>query len=377
MGVIFYYLSEWAYDKNEEYAEDSFINYFDGQDDQHIMATLLYFTMTTLAKIGYGDFFPKSDAEKIYTVIILMISIVFFSYVLDQFMDLMAIKTSKESITNGHIIGERFAMQAWLKQVSRYRDSKPLPQKFYKSLMDNLQHYLEKDRNNMIMEGAEFLHKLPQSLKRSVLVGYIYDDVFSDFRKFFRPYLYADSDLLENLSYNIKHRFIQGQSQQSKDLVLSAQERSILYKEGDEVQEIFFINKGEIGVGYTYFMNNVIGQRKTHMCLILGMYDFVGDHAVLFDLKSQHYYEAKTDVVAFALDKTPLLYSIHKTNKLHILLEFKERSKLRHERLSDAIRLHKEEHIRQVNNDHNYYHLNLINFKLSKIDSSEHTIHLN
>lgn len=43
----------------------------------------MYFTMTTLAKIGYGDFYPKSDYEKFYTIIILMISIVFFSYILD------------------------------------------------------------------------------------------------------------------------------------------------------------------------------------------------------------------------------------------------------------------------------------------------------
>ena len=42
--------------------------------------------MTTLAKIGYGDFFPYSNAERVYTVIILMISMIFFSYVLDRFI---------------------------------------------------------------------------------------------------------------------------------------------------------------------------------------------------------------------------------------------------------------------------------------------------
>lgn len=78
--------------------------------------------------------------------------------------------------------------------------------------MEQLQNYLEFDRNNMIIEGKEFLNTLPKSLKSSVLVGYIYDDVFSDFRKFFRPDLYENTDLLENLSYNIKHRYITGSS---------------------------------------------------------------------------------------------------------------------------------------------------------------------
>ena len=62
----------------------------------------------------------------------------------------------------------------------------------------------------MIIEGAEFLENLPKTLKQSVLVGYIYDDIFSDFRKFFRPDVYESTDLLVNLSYNIKHRFISG-----------------------------------------------------------------------------------------------------------------------------------------------------------------------
>lgn len=39
---------------------------------------------------------------------------------------------------------------------------------------------------------------------------------------------------------------------------MQAAERSAIYKEGDEVQEMFFIMRGQVGVGYTYFMNNAI-----------------------------------------------------------------------------------------------------------------------
>jgi hypothetical protein len=50
------------------------------------MAVLLYFSMTTVAKIGYGDMTPQSNVEKLCTVVILLISMIFFSYVLDQFI---------------------------------------------------------------------------------------------------------------------------------------------------------------------------------------------------------------------------------------------------------------------------------------------------
>lgn len=55
--------------------------------------------MTTLAKIGYGDFFPLSDAEKLFTLAILLFSIVFFSFLLDRFIDILQNSPSAESTT--------------------------------------------------------------------------------------------------------------------------------------------------------------------------------------------------------------------------------------------------------------------------------------
>jgi len=62
------------------------------------------------------------------------------------------------------------------------------------------------------------------------------------------------------------------------------------------VQEMFFICQGEVGIGYTYFMNNAINQRRTHITHVYGCKDFIGEHCILFNLKSQFYYEARTNV---------------------------------------------------------------------------------
>jgi len=55
--------------------------------------------MTTLAKIGYGDYYPLSDAEKIFTIAVLLFSIVFFSFLLDRFIDILQNSPSAESTT--------------------------------------------------------------------------------------------------------------------------------------------------------------------------------------------------------------------------------------------------------------------------------------
>lgn len=170
----------------------------------------MYFSMTTLAKIGYGDYLPISDDEMLYTLCILFISIIFFSYVLDQFMVLMAIDPSKENIRTGHIAMKRFEMYFWLMRLSRFRDNKQIPKEFTNKLLDLLNHFFMKDRISVIYEGDQFLAILPNQLKKSILVGYIYDDVFSDFRKFFRPDLYLHTDLLEGFARCLKTRYIYG-----------------------------------------------------------------------------------------------------------------------------------------------------------------------
>jgi hypothetical protein len=76
---------------------------------------LLYFSMTTVAKIGYGDYYPQSDIEKFMTVVILFISMVFFSYVLEQFINILQKDPSPSAVIQViDVIGERLALQSWL-----------------------------------------------------------------------------------------------------------------------------------------------------------------------------------------------------------------------------------------------------------------------
>ena len=129
-------------------------------------------------------------------------------------MQLMAINPSKEHIRTGHIQLERYKMLFWLMRLTRFREGKPIPKEFKDKLLQHLNHFLLKDRIHMIEEGDLFLNILPRPLKKAILIGYIYDDVFSDFRKFFRPQDYMNTSLLESLAYRLKTRFIHGSKQE-------------------------------------------------------------------------------------------------------------------------------------------------------------------
>lgn len=45
--------------------------------------------MTTLAKIGYGDLYPVSASEQVFGIFIMLTGMIFFSFVLDQFLSIL------------------------------------------------------------------------------------------------------------------------------------------------------------------------------------------------------------------------------------------------------------------------------------------------
>lgn len=102
---------------------------------------------------------------------------------------------------------------------------------------------MTKDRNIVIYDKDGFLQMLPKYLYKALLVGFIYDDVYSDFRMFFRPDMYLDTTMLEEIAFGLKPRFIQGSGNVATDNEQHSQSstRALIYKEGEEVQEIFFI----------------------------------------------------------------------------------------------------------------------------------------
>ena len=44
------------------------------------VVTIMYFTFTSLSTVGFGDYYPITDIERIYSSFILMFGVATFSY---------------------------------------------------------------------------------------------------------------------------------------------------------------------------------------------------------------------------------------------------------------------------------------------------------
>jgi hypothetical protein len=54
-----------------------------------ISIVLTYFAFTSLSTVGFGDYHPKSNSERILCAFILLFGVAIFSYVMGNFIDIL------------------------------------------------------------------------------------------------------------------------------------------------------------------------------------------------------------------------------------------------------------------------------------------------
>ena len=49
-----------------------------------------YYALTTLSTVGYGDYFPISNYERLIAIIIMIMGVAFFSYIMGNFIEIIS-----------------------------------------------------------------------------------------------------------------------------------------------------------------------------------------------------------------------------------------------------------------------------------------------
>jgi hypothetical protein len=132
----------------------------------------------------------------------------------------------------------------WLNLLNRYRGNKPLSKELINAIDNHFSYYWQNDRLDAVSKNNEFLNALPRVIKRSIMVQYLFDDVFYRFRSFFNTAKHNESKFLYDISFGLKPRQFLGDD-----------ESSIIYDEEDDVSEMYLIKQGVVGIGF-YLLNS-------------------------------------------------------------------------------------------------------------------------
>lgn len=108
--------------KNSE--PNSFIkrNELDKEDQTHQLIISCYYALTTLSTVGYGDYYPISNNERIIAVVIMLGGVAFFSYIMGNFIEIISNYEKKMGV-----VDKSGDLHNWLILLTRFTNNQPLP----------------------------------------------------------------------------------------------------------------------------------------------------------------------------------------------------------------------------------------------------------
>ena len=123
--------------------------YLDSPVSEQYLASL-YFIVTTITTVGYGDITSKNPSEQVFCIILMLIGVIAYSMAISSFSNIMSLsdQKSKTLLNKLHVL-------------SRLRDYYDLSFEFYWRLRQSL-HY---DHEMDMSEKLSFVRELPPKLQ--------------------------------------------------------------------------------------------------------------------------------------------------------------------------------------------------------------------
>ena len=198
-----------------------------------------YYVLTGLTTVGYGDINAQNHNEKMFGITVMFLGVTIFSYLLSEFGDQINVYN--------RIFGERDQdsdLNYHISLLGQFCPKKPFNPKLIKNIKKHFTFFWKHNRMLLINKDDKYLSTLPKDLKIS-LVEYFWNDIFTKFNSFllYRKYKNIYYKFYYELSFLLMPRIF------SKD--------EIVYNEGDEVEELYFLMEGVISFYLGKYKNEI------------------------------------------------------------------------------------------------------------------------
>jgi hypothetical protein len=83
---------------------------------------VIYFSFTSLSTVGFGDYFPKTDSERLLCAMVLLFGNMIFSLVMEQFLTILnEVKELENDLDEGDQLSKFFGL------IQRFNKGKLIP----------------------------------------------------------------------------------------------------------------------------------------------------------------------------------------------------------------------------------------------------------
>lgn len=281
IACLWYYSVDFI--RRKYHPDKNFIDYFNLEEEEvskKIIKTW-YYIFTTLATIGFGDFYAVNRYEMALSFIILIVGSTYFAFVMG---DTIAICNLL-----GDLDGEakkRITLEMWIGFIER--EYKVIPLSLKEKISLHYSNFWKNDRLGSILNSSQERHfkfyatsdqfyaSLPLKLKKNI-IDYIFSDIFYKFKYFFKVFY--------SMRYEIA-RFLQPRIFPKNTIILEC---------GSYAKEAVFASSGDIRMG----IKNEEGKFIELLKISSGF--TIGDDFLLRNIEVFVEFRAKSNVKAFAI----------------------------------------------------------------------------
>ena len=184
-------------ENGEETQNDGFIKeYFSDNNYTPMEKTIIvmYFAFTTLSTVGFGDFTPRSNAERLVFTFVLLGGVAIFSYIMGVFMDII-----QSMLGLAADIQDDDELSRWFGLIKRFNYGRPVTV----DLKEKIEHYFTyrwlNDKNIGISSEADIkiFDELPTNVQQQLYSEFLFKIFIRNFKKFF--------EFKKETNSNIKH----------------------------------------------------------------------------------------------------------------------------------------------------------------------------
>lgn len=139
---------------------------------------LVYYMFTSLSTVGFGDFHPRSNAERFFCSIILLFGVAIFSYVMATFTDIL---TEYNDLNADLDQGDRLTQFFGLLQI--FNEDCPLSSDLISKIEDFFHYKWAQDTNQAMSLEQEvyMLNQLPDHVLISLYTKFLFREFMSTF----------------------------------------------------------------------------------------------------------------------------------------------------------------------------------------------------
>jgi voltage-gated potassium channel len=251
LGLIAHWYScGWLFLRGKEITNDNWSNYINS----------LYWCITTLTTVGYGDIIAKTNTQKLYSILVEISGVVVYGYLIGNVVNILSKKDPAK---------QQFNLN--LEKLSSLTNFRKIPPELQNKIRD---YYLYVWKKRLGFDEEDFLKGLPAGLQREVSLQ-LKKDLVEKFPLF--------QSMDKNFQFEIALRL--------KPVVAVPGE--IIFKEGDSGNEMFFVVKGELS----------ILKEGNDLLNILRDGDFFGEIALFKNIPRTATIRSETYCDLYSLDK--------------------------------------------------------------------------